>query len=288
METAPRNCRFLSLVVVELVLADVCKSNICGKAWKRPTLAAASGDAIGVSALPSWKSAEIGLFYEGYWGQSKRGHGKGRNSCAIAHERQRNSSHKELVARHFPLFFRVSRRNYCAIVAIAQLLRHFPWPLLLRPQYPSLDFFTLFSYSPFFRRVRKHLGLGKKTEEKGLLPQISSDLLKPPSLNPAFAALQPMKSFSAVCRLFRVVLHLGLTKLLGAISCCRGVAPKWKCPSWLCSAMTARDVTGFYAFFSARNSGNFLHILGRFPQSIIHKTWKIYKLSKSHSKTLET
>ena len=29
--------------------------------------------------------------------------------------------------------------------------------------------------------------------------------------------------------------------------------------------MTARDVTGFYAFFSARNSGNFLHILGQFP-----------------------
>ena len=29
--------------------------------------------------------------------------------------------------------------------------------------------------------------------------------------------------------------------------------------------MTARDVTGFYAFFSARESGNFLHILERFP-----------------------
>ena len=53
-----------------------------------------------------------------YWGQSKRGRGKRRNSCAIVHERQRNSSHKEeLVARHFPMFFRVSRRNYCAIVA---------------------------------------------------------------------------------------------------------------------------------------------------------------------------
>ena len=46
--------------------------------------------------------------------ESKRGHGKTRNSCAIVHERQRNSSHKGLVAKHFPLFFRLSRRNYCA------------------------------------------------------------------------------------------------------------------------------------------------------------------------------
>ena len=32
----------------------------------------------------------------------------------------------------------------------------------------------------------------QKTEEKGLFPQISSDLLKPPSLKPRFAALQQM------------------------------------------------------------------------------------------------
>ena len=38
--------------------------------------------------------------------------------------------------------------------------------------------------------------------------------------------------------------------------------------------MTARDVTGFHAFFSARKSGNFLHILGRFPYSIAQKTWR--------------
>ena len=30
--------------------------------------------------------------------------------------------------------------------------------------------------------------------------------------------------------------------------------------------MTARDVTGFYASFSARKSGNFLQILGPFPE----------------------
>ena len=33
----------------------------------------------------------------------------------------------------------------------------------------------------------------QKTEEKGLFPQISSDLLKPPSLKPPFAALQQMR-----------------------------------------------------------------------------------------------
>ena len=38
--------------------------------------------------------------------------------------------------------------------------------------------------------------------------------------------------------------------------------------------MTAGDVTGFCAFFSARKSGNFLHILGRFPYRITQKTWR--------------
>ena len=36
--------------------------------------------------------------------------------------------------------------------------------------------------------------------------------------------------------------------------------------------MTARDVTGFCALFSARKSGDFLHILGRFPNQIAQKT----------------
>ena len=36
----------------------------------------------------------------------------------------------------------------------------------------------------------------QKTEEKGLFPQISSDLLKPPSLKPSFAALQNMRHHS--------------------------------------------------------------------------------------------
>ena len=52
-----------------------------------------------------------------------------RNSYAIAHKRQRKSSQKKLVARHFPLFSRVLRRNYCAIAVqllnITELLRYY-------------------------------------------------------------------------------------------------------------------------------------------------------------------
>ena len=58
---------------------------------------------------------------------------------AIVQKRRRNSSqeatqhsHKETVARRFPLFFRVLRRNYCTIVAqqlkrtIAQTIASLP------------------------------------------------------------------------------------------------------------------------------------------------------------------
>ena len=51
-------------------------------------------------------------------------------------------------------------------------------------------------FSPFFCLFRPFLEGAKstweiqKTEEKGLFPQISSDLLKPLSLKPPFAALQ--------------------------------------------------------------------------------------------------
>ena len=51
-------------------------------------------------------------------------------------------------------------------------------------------------FSPFFCRFRpfpegaKSTWEIQKTEEKGLFPQISSDLLKPPSLKPPFAAPQ--------------------------------------------------------------------------------------------------
>ena len=35
--------------------------------------------------------------------------------------------------------------------------------------------------------------------------------------------------------------------------------------------MTARDVTGFYAIFSAQKSGNFPHLLGRLPYQATQK-----------------
>ena len=39
-------------------------------------------------------------------------------------------------------------------------------------------------FSPFSRGPEQHPGNSRKTDEKGLFPQISSDLLKPPSLEP--------------------------------------------------------------------------------------------------------
>ena len=62
---------------------------------------------------------------------------------------------------------------------------------------PFLPFFCLFR--PFPEGAESTWKI-KKTEEKGLFPQISSDLLKPPSLKPPFAALQKM-SFQ-ISRLF--------------------------------------------------------------------------------------
>ena len=58
-------------------------------------------------------------------------------------------------------------------------------------------------FSPFFCLFRRFPEGAKstwkiqKTEEKGLFPQISSDLLKPPSLKPPFAALQNKVSKSS-------------------------------------------------------------------------------------------
>ena len=59
-------------------------------------------------------------------------------------------------------------------------------------------------FSPFFCLFRpfpegwKSTLKTQKTEEKGLFPQISSDLLKPPSLKPPFAALQVCALFSCL------------------------------------------------------------------------------------------
>ena len=61
-----------------------------------------------------------------------------------------------------------------------------PFPGIGRNR-PFSPFFCLFG--PFPEGTKSTWEI-KKTEEKGLFPQISSDLLKPPSLKPPFAALQ--------------------------------------------------------------------------------------------------
>ena len=70
------------------------------------------------------------------------------------------------------------------------------WPPFLEigRNRPFSPFFCLFC--PFPEGTKSTWEI-QKTEEKGLFPQISSDLLKPPSLKPPFAAPQ----FSGlVCR----------------------------------------------------------------------------------------
>ena len=61
-----------------------------------------------------------------------------------------------------------------------------PFPKIARNR-PFSPFFCLFR--PFPEDMKSTWEI-QKTEEKGLFPQISSDLLKPPSLKPPFAALQ--------------------------------------------------------------------------------------------------
>ena len=63
------------------------------------------------------------------------------------------------------------------------------WPPVLEigQNRPFSPFFCLFH--PFPEGPKSTWKI-QKTEEKGLFPQISSDLLKPPSLKPPFAALQ--------------------------------------------------------------------------------------------------
>ena len=63
------------------------------------------------------------------------------------------------------------------------------WPPFLEigRNRPFSPFFCLFR--PFPEGAKSTWEI-QKTEEKGLFPQISSDLLKPPSLKPPFAALQ--------------------------------------------------------------------------------------------------
>ena len=69
---------------------------------------------------------------------------------------------------------------------------------------PFPPFFCLFC--PFPEGAKSTWEI-QKTEEKGLFPQISSDLLKPPSLKPPFAALQQKGVASLFGNLFLVFGH---------------------------------------------------------------------------------
>ena len=85
------------------------------------------------------------------------------------------------------------------------------WPPLLEigRNRPFSPFFCLFRPFP---EGAKSTWETQKTEEKGLFPQISSELLKPPSLEPPFAALQfshRLKSFSGAVSFCR---HAALTE----------------------------------------------------------------------------
>ena len=91
------------------------------------------------------------------------------------------------------------------------------WPPVLEigRNRPFSPFFCLFL--PFPEGTKSTWKI-KKTEEKGLFPQISSDFLKPPSLKPPFAALQQ----SAAGNVFRwlVVNRQGrLHKHVGSGAC---------------------------------------------------------------------
>ena len=64
---------------------------------------------------------------------------------------------------------------------------------------PKSAFSALFlPFSPFSGGCKSTWEI-QKTEEKGLFPQISSDLLKPPSLKPPFAALQHKRKRKLRC-----------------------------------------------------------------------------------------
>ena len=75
------------------------------------------------------------------------------------------------------------------------------WPPFLEigRNRPFSPFFCLFRPFPEGAKTAWEI---QKTEEKGLFPQISSDLLKPPSLKPPFAALQLIEPFGGFDRTF--------------------------------------------------------------------------------------
>ena len=83
----------------------------------------------------------------------------------------------------------------------------------VRPSWnwPFPAFALLLTFPPFSGGSEKHLGNPEYLRKKAFFPQISSDLLKPPSLKPAFAAPQHestqaffIQSFSRTLRVMDV------------------------------------------------------------------------------------
>ena len=66
-----------------------------------------------------------------------------------------------------------------------------------RPSWKSAEFALFLPFSPFSGVYEEHLG-NPERRENGLFPQISSDLLKPPSLKPPFAAPQLFFGFGTL------------------------------------------------------------------------------------------
>ena len=105
-----------------------------------------------------------------------------------------------------------------------------PFPEIRRNR-PFSPFFCL--YRPFPEGAKSTWKI-QKTEEKGLFPKISSDLLKPPSLKPPFVALQLIKQYNK---------NRGFAK---------GWIPKgWFWPMFPCTK------NRMFAWYKNRNEGTF-------------------------------
>ena len=100
------------------------------------------------------------------------------------------------------------------------------WPPFLEigQNRPFSPFFCLFR--PFPEGAKSTWKI-QKTEEKGLFPQISSDLLKPPSLKPPFAALQ----LSLLAGVLRVGWRFGVGSSEEPL-CSPEMEAAWTMPTW--------------------------------------------------------
>ena len=120
----------------------------------------------------------------------------------IAHHHWHSLAHfhrRQGIARNFPQWgsfplFSPKRNLAAANGGVTNGGLRGVWPPFLEigRNRPFSPFFCLFR--PFSEGAKSTWEI-QKTEEKGLFPQISSNLLKPPSLKPPFAALQRKSPF---------------------------------------------------------------------------------------------